>query len=314
MRTKALLILAVGVLAAVSVSVMAARDGQAPPQAQRDAAQPAAQDDKGQGDAREAIRKMAREFEKAFDKGDARACAAFWTENGEYFDDSGLELRGRAAIEKAYAELIKEKPKAKVDIEILSIRFPAPDTAILDSIVRLKYPGAELPDCARDGVLLVRSGDSWKIAVIREWGSDESALDELHWLVGNWSAKIKDREIHLSFEWEENKTYLRNKFGVKEGGKVVSTGTQMIGIDPKTGQLRSWVFDASGGNGQGLWIRDGNRWLIDSLGELPDGTDTAAVNVITRLGDNEFLWRSIERTLGPAELPDTDPVKVTRVK
>ena len=72
--------------------------------------------------------------------------------------------------------------------------------------------------------------------------------------------------------------------------------------------------DDGGGNGQSLWQRDGNRWLIDSVGELPDGTDTAAVNVLTRLNDNEILWRSVERLLGPDQLPDTDPIKLTRVK
>ena len=61
-------------------------------------------------------------------------------------------------------------------------------------------------------------------------------------------------------------------------------------MDPKTGQLRSWLFDDAGGNGQGLWQRDGNRWLIDSVGELADGTDTASVNVLTRLSDDEILW------------------------
>jgi uncharacterized protein (TIGR02246 family) len=317
MRTRVSLILAGAVLAAAAVGVIAARDGRAPEAAPPKAdgpAEAAAKDDKGQDAAREAIRKSAKDFEKAFEKGDAKAVAAFWTEDGEYYDDSGVELRGRAAIEKAYAELFKEKPKGKLEIEIQGIRFPSPDAAIEDGIIRVKYPGAELPTSTRYSVLHVRSGDGWKVAVSREWGAGEDKLDELHWLVGKWSAKVKDREVNLGFEWDENKTFIRGRFSVKEGGKVVSSGTQMIGMDPKTGQLRSWLFDDAGGNGQSLWVRDGNRWLLDSVGELPDGTDTSAVNVLTRLSDDEFLWRSVERSAGPVELPDSAPIKLTRVK
>ena len=315
MRTKLFLILTCGILAVVAVGVIGARDGQAPPpKAERATAEPAVKDDKAPDAASEAIRKSTREFEKAFAKGDAKAVAAFWTEAGEYYDDNGVELHGRAAIEKAYTELFKEKPKGKLEIEIQAIRFPSPDTAIEEGILRFQYPGAELPTSTRYSVLHVRSGDGWKVAVSREWGANEYKLDELHWLIGKWSAKTKTREIQLSFEWDENKTFIRNKFSVKEGDKVVSSGTQMIGMDPKTGQLRSWMFDVEGGNGQSLWVRDGNRWLLDSVGELPDGTETAAVNVLTRLNDNEFVWRSIDRALGSMNLPDTDPVKLTRVK
>ena len=269
---------------------------------------------KGNAKDKEAIAKCAEAFLDAFHKGDAKALAAFWTDGGEYYDDSGVELRGRAAIEKAYTELFKEKPKGKIEIDTQSIRFPSPDTAVEDGILRLKYPGTELPASTRYSALHVRSGDGWRVAISREWGAGEDKPDDLGWLIGKWSAKAKNREIHLTFEWDDNKTFIRNKFSVKEGDKIVSTGTQMIGMDPKTGQLRSWTFDADGGNGQSLWMRDGNRWLLDSVGELPDGTDTSAVNVLTRLSDDEFLWRSIDRALGDLELPDSDPVKLTRVK
>jgi uncharacterized protein (TIGR02246 family) len=313
MRKTLLLILAGGLLVVVAVGVIPAREGQPPAKAQPGEAILPPKDFQALEAARAAIRKSARDFEKAFEKGDAKAVAALWTENGEFIDDSGIALRGRADIEKAYAELFKEKPKGKMEIVIEGIRFPSPESAIEDGILRLTYPGAELPTTSRYSVLHVKSTDGWKVAVAREWGANDYMLDQLHWLVGNWSAKTKDREIGLTFEWDENKTFLRQKFSVKEGGKVVATGTQTIGMDPKTGQLRSWMFDA-GGNGQGLWIRDGNRWLIDSVGELPDGTETAAVNVLTRLGADEFLWRSIDRAFGSAEVPDSDPIKVTRVK
>src|SRR5262249_10117642 len=64
-------------------------------------------DDKEREADREAIRKSAYDFVQAFEKGDAKAIAALWTEQGEYHDESGEMLHGRAAIEKAYAEHFK---------------------------------------------------------------------------------------------------------------------------------------------------------------------------------------------------------------
>jgi hypothetical protein len=59
-----------------------------------------------------AVRKTAEEFVKAFDKGDAKAVAAFWTRDGEFLGPDGEPLRGREAIEKEYAEFFKKYPKA----------------------------------------------------------------------------------------------------------------------------------------------------------------------------------------------------------
>ena len=45
-------------------------------------------------------------------------------------------LRGRAAIEKAFAEFFKEHPKSKVEVRIESIHFPARNLAIEEGILR----------------------------------------------------------------------------------------------------------------------------------------------------------------------------------
>src|SRR5262249_48216400 len=50
-------------------------------------------------DEKAAIRKATADFIKAVEKGDVKAVAAAWTEDGEYIDDDGTTIRGRAAIE-----------------------------------------------------------------------------------------------------------------------------------------------------------------------------------------------------------------------
>jgi len=47
-----------------------------------------------------AITKTAEAFVEAFQKGDPKAVAAFWTPDGDYVDPNGRVLQGRQAIEK----------------------------------------------------------------------------------------------------------------------------------------------------------------------------------------------------------------------
>jgi hypothetical protein len=50
----------------------------------------------------------AEAFAAAFNKGDAKAVAAFWTMNGEYAGPDGEKIRGREVIEKEYADFFKK--------------------------------------------------------------------------------------------------------------------------------------------------------------------------------------------------------------
>jgi uncharacterized protein (TIGR02246 family) len=262
----------------------------------------------------EAIRKSSLEFVRAFQKADAKAIAAMWTEGAEYRDDSGDVIRGRAEIEKAYADYFKSKPKGKIEVDVGSIRFLSRDAAIEEGVLRLIPSGADLPSSTYYTALHVREDGRWKIAAVTETGAAEDKLEDLAWLIGAWTGKVKDREIQMSFEWNARKTQIENRFSVKEGGKVISTGTQKIALDPQTGRIRSWMHDEEGGHGQSLWHRDGNGWALQSLGVTSDGRETSATNLLTRVSNDELIVRSTHREIDGNEVPDTEPVKITRVK
>src|SRR5262245_23711127 len=113
----------------------------------------------------EAIRKGAREFEAAFNKGDAKAIAALWTENGEYREPDGATLLGRAAIEKAYTEFFKANTGAKVEVLVKSVRFPAKDMAVEEGLVRRSHGPRDLPSSTAYVAVHIREGGQWKIAL-----------------------------------------------------------------------------------------------------------------------------------------------------
>jgi len=304
MRTTRLTL--IGVLAATAaIGTLIARDAQT-------TAPPATQSDQTHTADREAIKQSAREFEKAFEKGDAKTVAAFWTDNGEVEDADGVVLRGRAEIEKAYTEFFAANPKQQLEVMIESIRFPAPNVAIEEGLMRQSGAGKQLPSTTLFSAIHYRDKDGWKIATSREWGADRHRLEDLEWLISAWKAHVGNDDVTLTFAKEQNKPHIKGEFVRKSKDILITAGFINIRIDPQNGQLRSWHFDDDGGHGQSLWLRDGSSWVMDYVGTGSDGLPHESVNIISRLSNNEITWRSIDRVVNGQPLPDLPPVKLTR--
>ena len=265
------------------------------------------------GDDEAAIRKTTAEFIKAVEKGDAKAVAGFWTEDGEYIGDDGTTIRGRAAIEAAYAKAFAKKKRVKVVFTVESIRFPSKDTAIEEGYAQSYKGDAQEPTASRYSVLHVRESGKWLMAVLREWPDEGVSLRDLDWLIGTWQAKAEDNVVRTTYEWDANKNSIRCHITIKGTDRNISA-TQILLKDPRTGQLRSWLFDDEGGFGEGAWKRDGKRWIITAAGVQADGGELTATNILTPVDKDTFTWQSTERTLDGEDLPNIPPVKVTRVK
>jgi uncharacterized protein (TIGR02246 family) len=260
-----------------------------------------------------AIRKATADFIKVVEKGDAKAVAGFWTEEGEYIDNDGTTLRGRADIEAAYAKAFAKNKKLKVEITVESIRFPSKDTAIEEGYAKSYKGDSEQPTASRYSVLHVREGGRWLMALLREWPDEGVSLRDLDWLIGTWEAKTDEAEVRTTYEWDAKKNSIRCQISIKSPGRNVS-GTQVLLKDPRSGQLRSWIFEDDGGFGDGAWTRDGKRWVIEASGVQADGGELTARNVLTPVDKDTFTWQSTERTLDGEQMPNIPPVKVTRVK
>jgi uncharacterized protein (TIGR02246 family) len=305
MLSKGSFVLVSGLAAVLTIGVLPSRDD--PARGQPPTAEPGRETD------REAIQKSAKEFSTAFNKADATAVAALWTEQGECHDADGTVVYGRAAIEQAFRAQFQAAPKAQIEVLIETIRFPAPDLAIEEGILRQSGAGKELPTTTVYSATHIREGGRWRIAVSREWGAGQDRLEDLEWLIGEWKATLKDQEVILTFARDARKPFLTGRFTKQAGDKIIDTGTLRVGLDPQTGRLRSWHFDDNGGHGQALWVRDGHNWVLDSAGVLGDGTETGSVNILGRISNDEITWRSIDRVIGDQPLPDTVPIKLTRV-
>src|SRR5262245_48138324 len=103
-------------------------------------------------------------------------------------------------------------------------------------------------------------------------------MREMDWLVGVWVREGKDSSVHRQVNPALNKAFLLMEYEVKRKQGAGSKVIQLVGWDPLTEQIKSWVFDDQGGYGEALWARSGNSWSSDSTGVLPEGTMGSAFN------------------------------------
>lgn len=246
---------------------------------------------------------------KALAKGEAATVANFWTDQGEYTSEAGT-IRGKKEIEAAYEDFFETRPNLKVTVETHDVRFLASNTAVAEGRFRIKTQdnGTKSTDFS---ILYVEDEDQWSIALFRE-SSAVPTLEELAWLVGQWQAEGNGSSVTSTYQWDKSKSFLKMEYKTEsdDGGE---TGSQMIGTDPVTGQPRSWLFAGGGGFGEGVWTKDGKRWVVHTSSQLPDGSESSATNILTPIDQDSFSWQSTNRRVAGELLPDTDVVTVKRV-
>jgi len=261
----------------------------------------------------DAIKQAGQSFLKAYKAGDAKAMAAHWTENGEYFADDGTVLRGRANIEKAYAASVaKKKTKADMEIEVTSIRFPSKDSAIEEGFFRVQVD-KEAATTSKYTILHVREGGKWLMAVVREWPSEGISVRDVDWIIGEWEAKGDDTDVHAKYQWWGDKSFIRADITIKQKDHTIK-GFQMIGRDRSTNLVRCWTFEEDGGFAQATWHFDGKKWVQESAAVLEDGGVLHSINYLKRVDNDTFTFHSVQRTLNGEPQPDIGPVRATRVK
>jgi len=267
---------------------------------------------------KEAIFNNAKAFVDAFEKGDAKTVAAFWSEDGDYVDLTGRRLQGRPAIENGFKDFFTENKGLKLRIDVNSVRFVTPDTAIEDGTTSVIPPDGTPPNQTRYSNVHVKKDGQWVLQSVREApytppGNYEH-LRGLEWAIGEWVDEGDGPEIdHVSFEWSPDGNFLISIQDVTVKDTSVSRATEWIGWDPATSQVHSWSFVADGSIGENIWSNEGDQWIIKTNAILPNGKKLAATNIITRNGPDAITWLAKDRTLDGKALPDVTEIKMKRV-
>jgi len=266
-----------------------------------------------------ALKARLQQFIEAFNKGDAVALAAFWTEDGDYVDQVGRQRKGRKAIEETYRKLFAAKKGAKLGITVISLKFVKPECAVEDGITEVFPADGGPPSTARYTLVHVKQGGKWLVDSVREMvaapPSNHEHLEDLDWLVGEWAQDTdKPEAAKVAYSWSQNQNFLVASFGTTLKDVPVGGGVQWIGWDPAGKHVRSWSFDSTGGFSEGAWSREGDRWTVTTTATLREGQKVSSTNIVTKVDDDHFTWQSVKRSMDGKEMPDSPVIKLKRVK
>jgi uncharacterized protein (TIGR02246 family) len=266
-----------------------------------------------------AIQRNGEAFVEAFHKGDARALAAFWTPDGDYTDETGRHLKGREAIAKAFEQYFSENKGLKLGIESQSLRFLTPDVAIEDGVTEVISPNGGPPSRARYSIVHVKKNGQWFLSSVHDSAfvppSNREHLHGLEWAIGEWAGEADKGEAErLTVAWAENQNFLVATFQRTSGDMVVAGATQWIGWDPLAKRVRSWIFDAAGGFGEGSWSQEGQKWVIKTHSVLQDGKKATATFIVTPVDADTLSLQARDRNVESKPIPDSPEVKLKRVK
>jgi uncharacterized protein (TIGR02246 family) len=278
-----------------------------------------AADTKGNSAEEKVLHDRAKAFVDAFNKGDAHALAAFWTPDGDYMDEDGRHYQGRKAIEESFQKLFAAEKGAELRTHRTSFRLVKPDLAIADGLMEVVPPNGGPPTVARYTAVHIKQDGHWFLESVREAmataPSNAENLEELAWLIGDWADEAeKGAAAKVSFSWAENDNFIVSTFATTLKDVPVAGGTQWIGWDAAAKHIRSWSFESNGGFSEGVWNRDGDRFLSKTTATLRDGKKVSATNVVTPVDADHFTWQSTKRSMDGKTLPDTEVVKMKRIK
>jgi uncharacterized protein (TIGR02246 family) len=192
----------------------------------------------------------------------------------------------------------------------------------------LEGAAATFSETTRYTVVYVKKDGHWLHSDVRDYpveldleiepmeseaDSNYEHLQPIEWLVGDWISESPDDVVLYRFRWADNKNYLVQNYTIKFHGQEAMSGSQRIGWDPLTQQIRSWEFDSEGGFGEALWSRKSEtEWIMKGTGVRRDGRAASATRSVTLLENGRIACKAVDRTLGGEALEDIDEYIMVR--
>jgi len=279
------------------------------------------------------IRDTLKAYLAAFNRHDDAALASHWSESAENIDlDTGRRVGGREAVQEVFSALFSRDAAASIDFDIESIRPIAGDVAVVDGISRMSFAEGD-PARSRFSAVVVRQGGRWQIESVREAAAPEepghaaaSPLEPLEWLRGEWEGVEPGKPSAMECHWSAGRSYLVRSHRVQESEAAAAREiTEIIGHDPVTDALRSWIFASNGGFGEAIWKSEGTtatadgthgvgaiRWKLLVTGTLADGRSVQGSLALTRIGDDGLTCILTGDGVEDLLPPEADYVRVAR--
>jgi uncharacterized protein (TIGR02246 family) len=298
--------------------------GAADPQARQVAGQPAADTSRAAQDAltqksdpaTKAVLGNVRTFTDAFNRRDIPTLLKLFAEDCELTEADGTTVRGLKELEEELKESFEDDPDARISVSVDSLRLITPDVVIEEGKTTYFPDGKTVTAETQYQATHVRKGDRWLMTRVRSFNrivlSPYDQLRELEWLVGDWVDESPDSVVEASYRWDANKVFLLQDFKVRVDGQTVLNGTQRIGWDPLSKQIKAWAFDSQGGYAESLWSDVDDSWVIRINGVRTDGRVVSMTNQLTPLGKDRMRFESADRIVAGERMPNLSTVVVRK--
>jgi len=258
------------------------------------------------------LRQAAADFVVAYNKKDAAAIAALFTEAGEMSDLHADDITtGRDDIKAHYEAIFSETEVSSMAVEVDSVRLVAADLAIEDGTAHFTPPGEDEPArSVKYTAVLKKTGDAWQIASTRTLEDATDAAGQLADLAksikGDWTSQKGDTRFDLAIGWDESGKFLAGKLLTTKPDAKPMTTTVRVGWDAARQTITAWMFDDAGGFSKSDWTPTDDGWQIRMEGTTADGEATSASQHITFDGKDAFTWTSRDRLINGESLPDNE--------
>jgi uncharacterized protein (TIGR02246 family) len=264
------------------------------------------------------IRQAEKEYIAALNASNLDAIMAFWAVDADFIDEAGTLTTGKEALTALFKKSLPDRKGSKYAGKTHSLKFLRPEVALEDGTLEVTDADGT-KESSRYAVVWTKTGDKWLIASARDLPTEVTdvpslaavQLKDLSWMIGEWADDSPNVDVTIKVSWATNRAFLLMDYVVKRDGVDPNDVSVRIGWDALGGRIRSWTFDSNGGFGEGIWTKEGNKWLVGTVGVLPDGGTGGSTNIYEFVDDNRFVWRSVDRDVDGQPLADVE-VKFVR--
>lgn len=129
-----------------------------------------------------------------------------------------------------------------------------------------------------------------------------SPLDELDWLLGDWSADDNGAQVRTSCDWDAGRRFLIRHIYVERDGQLLHSVGQRFGYDPVAKTIKVWSFDRDGSHAEGTITQDGKNWVFATQGVSSAGATWNSTNTYSDISPKGFTLTSASQgATGPAK-------------
>jgi uncharacterized protein (TIGR02246 family) len=267
-------------------------------------------------EASKAVLANVRTFTEAFNKQDVITLLKLFTDDCELTEADGTTVNGLKQLEKELKETFEDGLDGRISISVDSLKMVTPDVVIEEGKT-VFFPDGKIATAETDyQATHVKKGDRWLMSRVRSFNrvvlSPYDHLRELEWLIGEWVDEGADSLVEATYRWAPNKVFLIQDFKVRVNGANVLTGSQRIGWDPLSKQIKAWAFDSEGGYAESLWSEVDDSWVIKVSGVRTDGRVVTMTNQLTQLGKDRMMFESVDRIVAGERMPNLSTVVVRK--